>query len=95
MLVITDDERLAPFAREYDRRVAGVVSGAGDYRPGIVLDRLNGLLREHGLFFPIDPSTASRATLGGMAGNNSCGARSVRYGNTVHNVRAIDAVMAR
>ena len=55
---------------------------------------MNALLKPHGLFFPIDPSTASRATIGGMAGNNSCGARSIRYGNTVHNVRAIDAVMA-
>ncbi len=63
-------------------------------QPGIVLDRLNATLKPHGLFFPIDPSTASRATIGGMAGNNSCGARSIRYGNTVHNVRAIDAVMA-
>ena len=62
--------------------------------PGIVLDRLNARLEPHGLFFPIDPSTASRATIGGMAGNNSCGARSIRYGNMVHNVRAIDAVLA-
>ncbi len=50
-------------------------------QPGIVLDQLNALLKPHGLFFPIDPSTASRATIGGMAGNNSCGARSIRYGN--------------
>ncbi|MCH8198105.1 MAG: FAD-binding oxidoreductase, partial [Proteobacteria bacterium] len=62
--------------------------------PGIVLDRLNAILEPHGLFFPVDPSTASRATIGGMAGNNSCGARSIRYGNMVHNVRAIDAVLA-
>src|SRR5690606_20746833 len=38
--------------------------------------------------------TGSRATIGGMAGNNSCGSRSLRYGNMVHNVRAIDAVLA-
>jgi len=62
--------------------------------PGIVLERLNSYLKAHGLFFPIDPSTANRATLGGMTGNNSCGARSIRYGNTVHNVHAIEAVMA-
>ncbi len=42
----------------------------------------------------MDVSTGNRATLGGMAGNNSCGARSLRYGNMVHNVRAIDAVLA-
>jgi len=63
-------------------------------QPGIVLDQLNRFLRPHGLFFPVDPSTASRATIGGMAGNNSCGARSIRYGNMVHNVRAIDAITA-
>ncbi len=63
-------------------------------QPGIVLDQLNRFLSPHGLFFPIDPATASRATIGGMAGNNSCGARSIRYGNTVHSVRAIDALTA-
>ena len=63
-------------------------------RPGIVLDRLNAHLKPHGLFFPVDVSPANRATIGGMAGNNSCGSRSIRYGNMVHNVRAIDAIMA-
>ncbi len=62
--------------------------------PGVVLDRLNRRLSPHGLFFPVDVSPANRATIGGMAGNNSCGARSIRYGNMVHNVRAIDAVLA-
>src|SRR6185437_884560 len=63
-------------------------------QPGIVLDRLNKQLRPHGLFFPVDVSTGNRATIGGMAANNSCGARSLRYGNMVHNVRAIDALLA-
>jgi FAD/FMN-containing dehydrogenase/Fe-S oxidoreductase len=63
-------------------------------QPGIVLDHLNRYLKSQRLFFPVDPSTADRATLGGMAGNNSCGSRSLRYGNMVHNVRAIDAVLA-
>src|SRR5262249_12523809 len=53
--------------------------------PGIVLDDLNRQLRRHGLWFPVDISTASRATIGGMAGNNSCGARSLRYGVTRDN----------
>jgi FAD/FMN-containing dehydrogenase len=43
----------------------------------------------------VDVSTSAQATLGGMAGNNSCGSRSIRYGNMVHNVRAIDAVAGR
>ncbi len=63
-------------------------------QPGIVLDRLNSFLRPHGLFFPVDVSTGSRATIGGMAGNNSCGARSIRYGTMRNNVRAIDAILA-
>jgi FAD/FMN-containing dehydrogenase/Fe-S oxidoreductase len=63
-------------------------------QPGIVLAQLNAALRPHGLFFPVDPSTANRATIGGMTANNSSGARSIRYGNMVHNVRAIDAVLA-
>ncbi len=62
--------------------------------PGLVLEQLNRFLKPHGLFFPVDVSTGNRATLGGMAGNNSCGARSIRYGNMVHNVRAIEAVLA-
>jgi len=63
-------------------------------QPGLVLEHLNRQLKPHGVFFPIDPSTANRATLGGMAGNNSSGARSIKYGNMVHNVRSIDAVLA-
>ena len=63
-------------------------------QPGVVLDRLNAWLRPRGLFFPVDVSPANRATIGGMAGNNSCGARSIRYGNMVHNVHAIHAILA-
>ncbi len=62
-------------------------------QPGIVLDELNRVLHPRGLFFPVDVSTANRATIGGMTGNNSCGARSIRYGNMVDNVHAIDAVL--
>jgi FAD/FMN-containing dehydrogenase/Fe-S oxidoreductase len=62
--------------------------------PGIVLDELNRQLKPHGLWFPVDVSTASRATIGGMAGNNSCGGRSIRYGMMRDNVLAIDAVLA-
>jgi FAD/FMN-containing dehydrogenase/Fe-S oxidoreductase len=62
--------------------------------PGLVLDALNAALRPHGLWFPVDVSTSAQATLGGMAGNNSCGSRSIAYGNMVHNVLAIDAVLS-
>ena len=63
-------------------------------QPGLVLDSLNRFLAPHGLFFPVDPSTSAQATIGGMAGNNSCGARSIRYGTMADNVRAIEAVLA-
>ena len=62
--------------------------------PGLVLDHLNAALRKHALWFPVDVSTSAQATLGGMAGNNSCGSRSIAYGNMVHNVLAIDALTA-
>ena len=62
--------------------------------PGVVLDQLNAALKPHGLWFPVDVSTSAQATLGGMAGNNSCGSRSLRYGNMVHNVAGIDAVLS-
>ena len=61
--------------------------------PGIVLDHLNSYLKPHNLFFPVDISTASRATIGGMTANNSCGGRSIRYGIMVDNVHAIDALL--
>ncbi|MDQ2803488.1 MAG: FAD-binding oxidoreductase, partial [Pseudomonadota bacterium] len=62
--------------------------------PGLVLGALNTALRPHGVFFPVDPSTHSRCTIGGMAGNNSCGAKSIRYGLMTDNVRAIEAILA-
>lgn len=63
-------------------------------QPGMVLDELNRKLKPHGLWYPVDVSTANRATIGGMTGNNSCGARSIRYGNMVHNVSSIEALLA-
>ncbi|MCG8447854.1 MAG: FAD-binding protein [Hyphomicrobiales bacterium] len=61
--------------------------------PGIVLDDLNRQLKGHKLWFPVDISTSSRATIGGMTGNNSCGGRSLRYGTTRDNVVAVDAII--
>ncbi|MBI4204448.1 MAG: FAD-binding oxidoreductase, partial [Betaproteobacteria bacterium] len=63
-------------------------------QPGVVLDHLNAYLKPHGLWYPVDVSTSAQATIGGMAGNNSCGSRSLEYGNMVHNVHAIDAALA-
>lgn len=62
--------------------------------PGLVLDELNASLKSAGVWFPVDVSTSSRATLGGMAGNNSAGSRSIRYGMMRDNVLSIDALQA-
>ena len=62
--------------------------------PGVVLAQLNAQLASEKLFFPVDPSTASRCTIGGMAANNSSGARSIRYGIMADNVLSIDAMLA-
>ena len=62
--------------------------------PGLVLDHLNAQLKSKGLWFPVDVSTGAQATLGGMAGNNSCGSRSIAYGNMVHNVLGATARMS-
>jgi FAD/FMN-containing dehydrogenase/Fe-S oxidoreductase len=63
-------------------------------QPGLVLDELNRAIRSTGLWFPVDISTGSRATLGGMTANNSCGSRSIRYGMMRDNVLAVDALLA-
>ncbi|HEY7905154.1 MAG TPA: FAD-linked oxidase C-terminal domain-containing protein [Casimicrobiaceae bacterium] len=87
-LVIDDSRHLdAVLAFDADALTVSV-------EPGIVLDALNAWLRPHGLWFPVDVSTSAQATLGGMAGNNSCGSRSIEYGNMVHNVLALDVTLA-
>jgi len=78
------------------RRVVEVDAAAQTavVEPGLVLSHLNLALKPHGLFYPVDPSTNARCTLGGMAGNNSCGSKSIRYGLMADNVQAIDAILA-
>ena len=84
-LVIDNSKHLRAVRElDFDRRTVVV-------EPGVVLDHLNAELRRHGLWYPVDVSTSAQATLGGMAGNNSCGSRSLAYGNMVHNVQGISA----
>jgi FAD/FMN-containing dehydrogenase/Fe-S oxidoreductase len=61
-------------------------------QPGAVLDDITAAAAPHGLRFGPDPSTHSRATIGGSIGNNACGARALRYGRTADNVVALDVV---
>src|SRR5699024_2468598 len=58
-------------------------------QPGVVLADLQKALAPHGLRFGPDPSTANRATLGGMIGNNACGPHGLAYGRTADNVVAM------
>jgi FAD/FMN-containing dehydrogenase/Fe-S oxidoreductase len=60
--------------------------------PGTVLDEISRAAAPHGLRFGPDPSTHSRATIGGAIGNNACGSRALRYGRTADNVVALDVV---
>ncbi|MFF3840019.1 FAD-binding and (Fe-S)-binding domain-containing protein [Streptomyces sp. NPDC001930] len=79
------------------RHMGGIVSldpeaRTAVVRPGLVLDRLREAARPYGLTFGPDPSTHSRCTLGGMIGNNACGAHSVAWGTTADNVRSLDVM---
>ncbi|MGW6968089.1 FAD-binding and (Fe-S)-binding domain-containing protein [Streptomyces zaomyceticus] len=85
---------------DFTRHMAGLVSldpeeRTAVVRPGLVLDRLREAARPYGLTFGPDPSTHSRCTLGGMIGNNACGAHSVAWGTTADNVRSLDVVSYR
>ena len=63
-------------------------------QPGVVLSELNKAVRPFGLHYPIDPSTANRATIGGGIGNNSCGTHSGLYGKTVDVVESLDVILS-
>jgi FAD/FMN-containing dehydrogenase/Fe-S oxidoreductase len=62
--------------------------------PGITIDALNANLRPYGLYYTPDPTTKSRATIGGSLGNNSCGAHSIIYGKTSDQVLELDVILS-
>ena len=68
--------------------------GTVTVEPGVVLDQLNAVLAEHGLFFPPMVSTASRATIGGMVATDASGKGSRRYGKTSDYIERLDVVLA-
>ena len=80
---------------KYMNRVLAIDPDArtAQVEPGVVQSHLNTALAPHGLFFAPDPSTKDRCTIGGMIGNNSCGAHSAAYGKTVDNVEALEVVL--
>jgi FAD/FMN-containing dehydrogenase/Fe-S oxidoreductase len=81
-------------ASKYLDRVLEVDAASRTARvePGVVCDALRGAAERHGLTFGPDPATHSRCTLGGMIGNNSCGAHSVMAGKTVENIEALEVL---
>lgn len=87
--LVIDTTRWLDQIVEFDAEARTVV-----VEPGVVLDHLNAWLKPHGLWYPVDVSTSAQCTIGGMAGNNSCGSRSIYYGNMVHNVLGVDALLA-
>src|ERR1043165_8978147 len=92
---LVTDGIVVDLSRHLDRMLSlDVENRACVVEPGIVLDDLNRQLKQHGLWFPVDVSTASRATIGGMAGNNSCGGRSPRYGTMRDHTPSMQAALA-
>lgn len=80
----------------YCRGIADIDAEARTARvePGVVLDQLNASLAPRGLAFGPDVATSTHATLGGMIGNNSAGARSILHGRTVEHLIGLDAILA-
>ncbi len=84
---------------DFSKHMDAVISvdaeaGTAVVQPGVVRDRLNAQVAEYGLHLSPDPATGSRATVGGMIGNNTCGTRSVVYGKTIDSVISLRCVLA-
>jgi FAD/FMN-containing dehydrogenase/Fe-S oxidoreductase len=86
--VVIDNSRHLTAIRDIDAPSRRAV-----VEPGVVLDDLQRAAARHGLRFGPDPSSRSRCTVGGMVGNNACGARSVAWGTTAGNVHALDVLL--
>ncbi len=63
-------------------------------QPGVILDELNSVVEKQGLFFGPETSTSSRCMMGGMVGNNSCGAHSILYGSTRDHVISVKGFLS-
>ena len=87
--IVLDTSRYMNHILEINRREKWV-----RVQPGVVRDRLNQVLASENLFFPPETATASRAMIGGMVGNNSCGANSIVYGSTRDYVQELQVVLS-
>lgn len=75
------------------RKILSIDSDSVVVQPGIVHDRLNRVLREHGLYFPPDPSNTRVTTIGGMLGVDAAGSRAIHVGSTRDHVRGLEVVL--
>ncbi len=83
------------FSRYFNRVIAvDPQARTATVEPGVILDDITAAAAPYGLRFGPDPSTHSRATIGGSLGNNACGSRALRYGRTADNVVALDLLTA-
>ena len=87
--VVLDTSRHMDAIRDLDPEARRVRVG-----PGVVQEDLNRAAHRHGLGFGPDTSTANRATIGGMIGNNSSGSHSIVYGTTIDHVHALEVVLS-
>ena len=77
------DGLVVDVSRHFDRTLSvDAESRRVRVQPGVVRNELNDFLEPHGMFFGPETSTANRAMMGGMVGNNSCGSNSIVYGST-------------
>ncbi len=81
---------------KYMNRILEINAEEGWVRvePGVIRDELNHVLKEYGFFFGPNTSTANRAMIGGMVGNNSCGTTSIVYGSTRDHVQELEVVLS-
>jgi FAD/FMN-containing dehydrogenase/Fe-S oxidoreductase len=90
-----NDGVIVDFARHMNHILAiDPIARTARVEPGVVLDQLNEALASHGLFFPPNVSTASRATIGGMTATDASGKGSRRYGKTSDYIVGIDLILA-
>ena len=69
-------------------------AGLAVVEPGVILGQLQQAAAPYGLRFGPDPSTQARCTIGGMIGNNACGAHALAYGKSADNVEALQLLLA-
>ncbi|MFK7969234.1 MAG: FAD-binding and (Fe-S)-binding domain-containing protein [Bacteroidia bacterium] len=87
--IVVDTSRFLNKILEVDK-----AKGTVRVQPGVVRDELNRHLKAHGLFFGPNTSTANRAMIGGMVGNNSCGSTSIVYGTTRDHVLELKVLLS-